>query len=123
MMNSGAELFPVLSSLDFDVGIGVELCGNDAEFYCELIRELYTDVLARRHVALQSNVLQVRRDYAHLLKGTLQVLGERKASAKARDLEQALRGGLPHDELTMGLAADLDRIAGALRNVFDGLAR
>ena len=117
-MTAGHDIFPVLRALDFDVKSGIELCGGDAAFYCDLIRELHADVLVRRGEALGSPNLDVRREYAHLLKGTLQVLGETRASIKARALEQALREGAPPQELTDSLAADLDRLNQALENAF-----
>jgi len=109
-MTTPAALFPVLQSLGFDVRKGVELCGGDDAFYCELIGDLRTDVLVRRREALQSPERDTRREYAHLLKGTLQVLGEGTASQRARDLEQALRNGEQADALAVQLLADLDRI-------------
>ena len=122
-MTSGTELFPILSSLDFDVATGIELCGNDEELYCDLIHELYTDVLAGRNAALRGSTPAAIRDYAHLLKGTLQVLGERRAAAKSRELEQALRNGQPSEELTRALLADLDTIVRVLGGVFDSPSR
>lgn len=116
-MTTPVELFPVLRSLDFDVKSGVELCGGDDQFYCELVGELYTDVLVRRKMALLADP-QSRREYAHLLKGTLQVLGETRASKMARVLEQAIRDGAPHDELNTGLLQELDALYEALGGVF-----
>lgn len=116
-MATPTELFPVLLSLDFDVKSGVELCGGDDQFYCDLIHELFTDVLVRRAEATQKD-LQGRREYAHLLKGTLQVLGEANASLKARALEQALREGTPHEDLSLALSAELDAIYSALEKIF-----
>lgn len=118
-MATSTELFPVLLSLDFDVRKGVELCGGDDRFYCDLIHELYTDVLVRRDEALQGD-LQARREYAHLLKGTLQVLGERSASMRARELEQALREGAPHEDLSAVLSGELGAMHVALGKVFAG---
>lgn len=117
-MTSPTVLLPILESLDFNVKSGIELCGGDAQFYSDLIHELYTDVLVRRGAALRGDDLQARRDYAHMLKGTLQVLGETKASMKARALEQALREGAPSEELSVGLAQDLDKLNLALHGIF-----
>ena len=117
-MTTGAELFPVLEALDFDVPAGVRLCGGDDAFYCELIQELHADVLPRRHQAFADPV--ECRDYAHMLKGTLQTLGETSASMKARDLEKALREGGPHEELAAALLSGLDRLDSALGRVFKG---
>lgn len=117
-MTAGPDIFPILESLHFDVKSGIELCGGDDAFYAELIRELQADVLVRRNEALRGGNLDASREYAHLLKGTLQVLGETRASAKARALEQALRAGAPHQELTDGLAQDLDRLNHALSQAF-----
>lgn len=115
-MTTGAELFPLLESLNFDVKAGVRLCGNDESFYCELIEELHADVLPRRHRALADPA--ECREYAHMLKGTLQTLGETSASLKARQLEIALREGAPHDELAAALLSDLNRMDSALGRVF-----
>lgn len=117
-MTSPAALLSILAGLGFDVGAGIELCGGDDLFYCDLIRELHSDVLARRNGALRSADLVARREYAHLLKGTLQVLGERGAALRARDLEQMLRSGERGDDLAEGLLADLDRIDAALAEHF-----
>jgi len=117
-MTSPATLFPVLSALGFDVSTGVELCGGDDAFYCDLIRELHSDVLIRRDGALRSADPGARREYAHLLKGTLQVLGEKAAAQRARQLEQALRGGEQGDELASELLNELDRIDLSLAEVF-----
>ena len=117
-MATRQDILPVLGTLDFDVKSGIELCGGDDAFYCDLIRELYTDVLVRRNEALKSQDLNTRREYAHLLKGTLQVLGETSASMKARSLEQALRVGNPHQDLTDGLLNDLERLNRALEELF-----
>jgi hypothetical protein len=117
-MTTGAELFPLLEALDFDVKAGVALCGSDESFYCELIQELHADVLPRRHHAL-ANPADCR-EYAHMLKGTLQTLGETSASLKARDVEKALREGAPHDELAAALLADLNRMDRALGRIFKG---
>jgi HPt (histidine-containing phosphotransfer) domain-containing protein len=118
-MTTGAELFPLLESLNFDVKAGVMLCGSDAAFYCELIEELHADVLPRRHRAIADPV--ECREYAHMLKGTLQTLGETSASMKARDLEKALREGTPHGELAAALLADLNRMDSALGRIFKGI--
>lgn len=118
VVTSPAELFPVLTALDFDVREGVEYCGSDEEFYCDLIRELHSDVLVKRGGSLEGGDLVRRREYAHLLKGTLRVLGERRASTRARDLEQALRNQEPHDDLTQKLMNDLDRIDRMLGEFF-----
>lgn len=117
-MTSAAELLPVLSALGFNVKTGIELCGDDEAFYCDLIQELYTDVLVRRNAALRDGDSTTRREYAHLLKGTLQVLGETKASQTARELELALRESRPGDDLTEKLARELDQINMALQGVF-----
>lgn len=117
-MTSPTVLLPMLERLDFDVKSGIELCGGDAQFYSELIHELYTDVLIKRGAVLRGDDLQARREYAHMLKGTLQVLGETIASMKARALEQALREGAPYEELSVGLAHDLDKLHLALEGVF-----
>lgn len=117
-MTSPSALFPVLTDLGFDVAAGVDLCGGDDAFYCDLIRELHSDVLVRREAALRSADIAARREYAHLLKGTLQVLGERGASQRARDLEQALRNGEQGGELALRLLEDLDRIDRTLAGVF-----
>ena len=115
---SQAVLFPILTALDFDVNAGLTYCGNDEEFYCDLIRELCEDVLAQRGDALEKPDPKRRREYAHLLKGTLQVLGETRASQRARELEQVLRNGEPDDDLSRKLLDDLDRIHGPLRDFF-----
>ena len=107
---SAAELFRVLTALDFDVAAGVELCGGDDEFYCDLIRELHSDVLVLRADALGRGNPQTRKNYAHLLKGTLQVLGEKNASQHAREREQARRHGEPDGDLNRNLLDELDRI-------------
>lgn len=117
-MTSPMVLLPLLERLDFDVKSGIELCGGDAQFYCELIRELYTDVLVKRDAAVRGGDLQARREYAHMLKGTLLVLGETNASMKARALEQALREGGSHDDLSIALAHDLDRLDQVLGSIF-----
>ncbi len=117
-MTTGAELFPLLESLNFDVKAGVVLCGGDEAFYCELIQELHADVLPRRHLAVADPV--ECREYAHMLKGTLQTLGETSASMKARELEKVLREGAPHDELAAALLADLNRMDSTLNRVFKG---
>lgn len=119
-MATPVELFPVLKSLDFDTTSGVELCGGDDRFYCDLIEELYTDVLVGRRTALSGDSAS-RREYAHLLKGTLQVLGEGRASMKARALEQAIRDGIPHDAMTEELLKDLDKMNDSLATFFGGL--
>ena len=115
-MTTGAELFPLLEALDFNVKAGITLCGSDEAFYCELIQELHADVLPRRHHALANPV--DCREYAHMLKGTLQTLGETSASMKARELEMALREGAPHEELAAALLADLDRMDSTLGRIF-----
>lgn len=115
-MITSAELFPLLETLNFDVKAGVSLCGNDDAFYCELIEELHANVLSRRHHALVSPVETM--EYAHLLKGTLQTLGETSASLKARDLEKALRDSAPHDQLVDALRVELDRLDSALEQLF-----
>lgn len=120
-MTSAAELFPVLAALGFDVNRGIELCGGDEAFYCDLIQELYADPLTRRTASLRNPDLSVRREYAHLMKGTLQVLGDTRASQTARELEQALREGTPHESLTLEFAAGLDRMSAALETVFGKL--
>lgn len=117
-MTSPTVLFPLLEKLDFDVRSGIELCGGDDQFYCELIRELYTDVLVKRGAVLRGDDLQARREYAHMLKGTLQVLGETNASMKARALEQALREGAPYQDLSAGLAHDLDNLHLSLEGIY-----
>jgi HPt (histidine-containing phosphotransfer) domain-containing protein len=117
-MTTGAELFPLLESINFDVKAGVTLCGSDEAFYCELIQELHADVLPQRHRALVDPV--ECREYAHMLKGTLQTLGETNASMKARELEKALREGAPHEELAAALLADLNRMDSALGRIFKG---
>lgn len=119
-MTSATELFPVLTSLGFNVKAGVELCGGDDAFYCELIQELHTDVLVRRNTVLRGSDAAARREYAHMLKGTLQVLGETKASQTARDLELAMRESRPSAELTEKLAGELDLINAALAGIFGG---
>lgn len=116
--NSTAELFRLLAALDFDVAAGVELCGGEDEFYADLIRELHADVLAKRAASLRDSDLQKRREYAHLLKGTLKVLGEQRASEHARDVEQAIRNGETGEEKTRELLAALDRIDSALTAFF-----
>lgn len=115
---SPAELLPILEQLGFDVAAGMEQCGGDAEFYCDLIRELHVDVLPRRGEALERGDPQQRKAYAHLLKGTLQVLGEQRASQHARVLEQALRNNEPDDDLTHRLIVELARIDLALASIF-----
>ena len=115
---SAPQLFPVLESLDFDIASGIEYCGSDEAFYCDLIRELYDDVLVQRADALVAGDLRKRREFAHMLKGTLQVLGEKHASRKARELEQALRNGEPHQDLTDMLLRELDRLDAALRKLY-----
>ena len=115
---SPQQLFPVLQALDFDIASGVEHCGNDEDFYCDLIRELHADVLVRRKRELAGGDPGKRREFAHLLKGTLQVLGEQHASKRARELEQALRNGEPDQHLADQLLADLDRIDSSLQRVF-----
>lgn len=116
-MKPSAELLRVLAALDFDVSEGVTLCGGDEEFYCDLIRELHSDVLTKRASSLMGGDSQKRREYAHLLKGTLQVLGEKTASRRARELEQALRNDQPGEELAKLLLGDLERINEALQVV------
>lgn len=113
-----AALMRILSDLDFDVAQGVELCGGDNEFYCDLIRELHSDVLVQRSRALGSTDPEARKNYAHLLKGTLQVLGEKRASQDASDLEQAIRKGEAHDELIRKLLDELDLIDRSLGTFF-----
>lgn len=115
---SAPQLFPVLESLDFDIASGIEYCGSDEAFYCDLIRELYDDVLVQRADALVAGDLRKRREFAHMLKGTLQVLGEQHASRKARELEQALRNGEPHQDLADMLSHELDRLDAALRKLY-----
>lgn len=115
---SPSQLFPVLEALGFDLASGVEQCGSDEAFYCDLIGELHSDVLVRRNAELATTDLQKRREFAHLLKGTLQVLGERRASPRARELEQVLRNGQPSQELTDGLLQELDRLDAALGKLF-----
>lgn len=117
-MTSPQALLALLPTLGFDVATGVELCGGDDAFYCDLIQELHTDVLTRRGAALGSADLAARREYAHLLKGTLQVLGEKNASQKARELEQALRNGEQADAGAAELLAALDRIDEVLAEFF-----
>lgn len=117
-MTADRDIFPILQALDFDVKSGIELCGGDDAFYRELIHELYTDVLTRRDAALREGDAEACREYAHLLKGTLQVLGETNASMKARAVEKALREGAPHLDLRDALARDLDRLNQALATVF-----
>lgn len=118
-MTSPTVLLPILERLDFDVKSGIELCGGDAQFYSELIHELYSDVLVKRGSVLRGDDLQARCEYAHMLKGTLQVLGETNASMKARALEQALRAGSPSEELSIALASELDKLHVALQSIFD----
>jgi HPt (histidine-containing phosphotransfer) domain-containing protein len=113
-VTANPDLLTALEALGFDVKSGIELCGGDSAFYCDLIRELHSDVLVRRDASLRGGNADARREYAHLLKGTLQVLGETRASMKARALEQALREGAPDLELTDILATDLDRLNQAL---------
>lgn len=115
---SAHQLFPVLESLGFDIAAGVEYCGSDEAFYCDLVRELHSDVLVQRLSALGSGDLQRRREFAHQLKSTLQVLGETRAAARARELELALRSGEPGDDLTGLLLQELDQLDAALRKVF-----
>lgn len=117
-MKPATELLQVLTTLDFDVAEGVTLCGSDEDFYCDLIRELHEDVLTDRSHSLGGTDLQRRRDYAHLLKGTLQTLGEKRASRTARELEFALRNDRPSEELAQQLLDDLERIDQALRAFF-----
>ena len=112
------QLLRLLATLDVDVETGVMQCGNDAEFYCDLIRELHEDVLVRRAAALATGEGAECLQYAHLLKGTLQTLGETRASQRARELEQALRSGRPGDELARQLLKDLERLDGALGTFF-----
>lgn len=117
-MTTPTLLFPILESLDFDVKSGIELCGGDDQFYSDLIHELYADVLAKREAALRGDDLRALREYAHMLKGTLQVLGETNASMKARSLELALREGEPHQDLSVELAYELDKLHHALEVIF-----
>ena len=111
-------LLSALSSLDFDVESGIELCGGDPEFYAELIRELYDDVLPLGSDVLTATDLQRQRDYAHKLKGTFSTLGAVKASAAAFELEHALRQGQPSSLLAGKLLQDIDRIHAGLSVVF-----
>lgn len=115
---SATRLLPVLELLDFDIAAGIEYCGSDEAFYCDLVRELHSDVLVQRMGALGCGDPQKRREFAHLLKGTLQVLGERRAAATARALEQALRNGEAGQELTAKLLQELDELDAVLRKVF-----
>ena len=115
-MITSAELIPLLETLNFDVSTGVSLCGNDESFYCELIEELHTNVLPRRHHELSSPF--EAKKYSHMLKGTLQTLGETRASLKARELETALRNSAPHDQLADALRLELDRLDSALGQIF-----
>ena len=110
MVVSADALIPVLAELGFDVDAGLTYCGSDADFYCDLIRELHEDALVRRGEALAGGDARRRREYAHLLKGTLQVLGETRASQSAKKLEQALRNSQPEGDLAQTLLNDLDRI-------------
>lgn len=115
---SPQDVMQLLIRLDFDVDAGIEFCGGDADFYCDLIRELQADVLPQRHEALEQGNPQRRREYSHLLKGTLQTLGEKRASLCAREVERALRNGEPDTELTLSLRNELERIHAALDELF-----
>ena len=117
-MASSPTLLSVLGSLNFDVKSGVELCGGDLEFYAELIRELYDDVLPLGSDVLTATDLQKQRDYAHKLKGTFSTLGAVKASAAAFELEHALREGRPSSLLAGELLQEIDRIRAGLSVVF-----
>lgn len=113
-MTSGSDLCSRLISLGFDVKAGIEFCGNDEEFYIDLIREFHADVLPRRASSLRSNDADVQRAFAHMLKGTLRTLGAGEASKKAHDLELALRRQESGPELSDDLLMALDEMHVAL---------
>lgn len=118
-MATTPTLFSLLDSLNFNVESGVELCGGDPDFYSELIRELYVDVLPVGAGLLSTSDLQKQRDYAHMLKGTLSTLGEQSASKTALELERSLREGPPDAVLARRLLQEIGRIQDTLSAVFD----
>ena len=118
-MNANPVLFTILESLSFDVKSGVELCGGDPDFYSELIRELYDDVLPHGAEVLNGSNFQDQREYAHKLKGTLSTLGERSASKAALELERTLRQGTPDPSLAKRLLQDIESMRRSLAAVFE----
>lgn len=118
-MAASPTLLSLLVSLNFDVKSGVELCGGDPDFYTDLIRELYADVLPVGADLLRTNDLQKQQAYAHKLKGTLLTLGEQRASNTALELERTLREGQPDADLARKLLQEIDRIREALSVVLE----
>lgn len=112
-------LISVLDALDFDTRSGVELCGGDPDFYSDLIRELYEDVLPPSADALKASDVQQQRELAHKLKGTFSTLGALKASKAAFELEQALREGRTDTTLAGILLREITRIRQELSVVFE----
>lgn len=117
-MTVASRLFPLLEASHFDVASGVELCGGDPEFYCDLIRELYDDVLPQGAALLSGTDHASQREFAHKLKGTLTTLGERSASKAAQALEQSLRQGVPDAALAARLQAEVENLRKALAPAF-----
>ena len=118
-MTSEQDLLQTLRQLDFDVESGIELCGGDSEFYCDLIREFHDDVLPLTDQGLNDENLQARMSFAHKLKGTLVTLGNHQASQLARDLEIAIRAQTPHEALSERLSSELGRIRQTLTAIFN----
>lgn len=118
-MVTASTLLSVLETLNFDTKSGVEQCGGDPDFYSELIRELYDDVLPLGNDVLKASDLLQQREYAHKLKGTLSTLGAMSASAMAFELERALREGRPDASLAGTLLREIVRIRADLSAIFE----
>lgn len=117
-MPSTAKLLSLLEASNFDVASGVELCGGDPAFYCDLIRELYEDVLPQGAALLSDADPGRQREFAHKLKGTLSTLGERSACETAIELEKTLRNGKPDPALAQRLRTQLENLQKTLAAAF-----
>lgn len=113
-MTSDPTLLRLLETLGFDVRAGMDYCGGDEAFYCDLIREFHAGALSRRVSALRDADPQARKDYAHMMKGTLRILGAEPAAAEAHAVELALRNGEPDGALAGTFLASLDAMHAAI---------
>lgn len=112
-MSQTDTLLTVLRQNGFDTAVGIDLVGGDAEFYAELMGDLYSDLLAADGAFLSADATgdetTIRR--VHSLKSSLRTLGANAGATLAETVETGLCGG----SVTEGDIAALNAHVAALR--------
>ena len=94
-MSQTDALLTVLRQNGFDTAAGIELVGGDADFYAELLGDLYSDFLAAEAAFLTAPVSndEATIRQVHSLKSSLRTLGGTAGATLAETVETGLRAG------------------------------